>query len=103
MIISQQVVEDCDHAIVVETLQSLRESEPALLVSVLDAIGNLSLPAHLLGGITSDALSLLESAEPNTLPVLVRNGKRGYVYMYVGGGCCAVTIKYWEYQTHLLC
>ena len=67
------MVEDGDHAIVVETLQSLRESEPGLLVSVLDALGNLSLPSSLLGDITSDALGLLESAEPSTLPVLVRN------------------------------
>ncbi|CAN0494550.1 unnamed protein product, partial [Laminaria digitata] len=66
-----QVVEDSDHAAVVETLQSLRESEPSLLVAVLDALGNLSLPPSLLGDITVDALGLLESAEAATLPVLV--------------------------------
>lgn len=68
----RQVVEDGDHAAVVETLQSLRESEPSLLVVVLDALGNLSLPASLLSNITADALGLLESAESGTLPVLVR-------------------------------
>lgn len=68
----KQVVEDGDHAAVVDTLQSLRESEPSLLVPVLDALGNLSLPPSLLSDITADALGLLESAEPATLPVLVR-------------------------------
>lgn len=68
-----QVVEDEDHATVVETLQSLRESEPSLLVVVLDALGNLCLPACLLGDITANALGLLESAVPATLPVLVRS------------------------------
>lgn len=67
----RQVVEDEDHAAVVETLQSLRESEPSLLVAVLDALGNLSLPFSILTDITADALGLLESAEPATLPVLV--------------------------------
>lgn len=65
------MVEDGDHAEVVETLQSLRESEPSLLVAVLDALGNLSLAPPLLKDITADALGLLESAEPATLPVLV--------------------------------
>ncbi|CAM9248195.1 unnamed protein product, partial [Ectocarpus sp. 12 AP-2014] len=67
-----EVVEDGDHAEVVETLQSLKDSEPQLLVAVLDALGNLSLPPRLLGGITEDALGLLDSAQPSTLPVLVR-------------------------------
>ncbi|CAN0455421.1 unnamed protein product, partial [Ectocarpus sp. 8 AP-2014] len=67
-----KVVEDGDHAEVVETLQSLKDSEPQLLVAVLDALGNLSLPPRLLGGITEDALGLLDSAQPSTLPVLVR-------------------------------
>ncbi|CAN0214464.1 unnamed protein product, partial [Ectocarpus sp. 4 AP-2014] len=67
-----KVVEDGDHTEVVDTLQSLKDSEPQLLVAVLDALGNLSLPARLLGGITEDALGLLDSAQPSTLPVLVR-------------------------------
>ncbi|CAN0115626.1 unnamed protein product [Ectocarpus fasciculatus] len=67
-----EVVEDGDHAEVVETLQGLKDSEPQLLVAVLDALGNLSLPPRLLGGITEDALGLLDSAQPSTLPVLVR-------------------------------
>lgn len=77
----RQVVEDEDHASVVETLQSLRESEPSLLVVVLDALGNLSLPASLLGDITANALGLLESAEPATLPVLVRERR---LFLYYG-------------------
>ncbi|CAN0438314.1 unnamed protein product, partial [Hapterophycus canaliculatus] len=67
-----EVVEDGDHAEVVETLQGLKDSEPQLLVAVLDALGNLSLPPYLLRGITEDALGLLDSAQPATLPVLVR-------------------------------
>eukprot|EP00752_Nemacystus_decipiens_P018674 g16742.t1 len=67
-----EVVDDNDHAEVVETLQNLKDSEPQLLVAVLDALGCLSLPPHLLRGITEDALGLLDSAQPSTLPVLVR-------------------------------
>eukprot|EP00903_Cladosiphon_okamuranus_P011447 g10784.t1 len=67
-----EVVDDNDHAEVVETLQSLKDSEPQLLVAVLDALGCLSLPPYLLKGITEDAMGLLDSAQPSTLPVLVR-------------------------------
>lgn len=65
------MVDDGDHAEVVETLQALKDSEPQLLVAVLDALGCLSLPPRLLKGITEDALGLLDSAQPSTLPVLV--------------------------------
>ncbi|CAM9212016.1 unnamed protein product [Discosporangium mesarthrocarpum] len=67
-----EVVEDCDHASVVETLEELQELEPSLLVVVLDTLGNLSLPPDLLHRITTKALGQLESAGPSTLPVLVR-------------------------------
>ena len=81
MLAPLQVVEDSDHAAVVETLQSLRESEPSLLVAVLDALGNLSLPPSLLEDITVDALGLLESAEAATLPVLVRGSQIFFLYV----------------------
>ena len=80
-------MEDSDHAAVVETLQSLRESEPSLLVAVLDALGNLSLPASLLGDITVDALGLLESAEAATLPVLVRGGSIVFTIVFLLVDC----------------
>lgn len=91
----EKVVEDGNHAEVVETLQDLKNDKPALLVAVLDALGNLSLPPTLLRGITEDALGLLESAERATLPVLVScdcGGLGGLLVVVVVVVVCGVVV-----------
>lgn len=67
-----EVVEDSDHALVVQMLGERQESEPTLLVSILDAYSSLPLPSELLATITQQVLELLPSAQASSLPVLVR-------------------------------
>ncbi|KJE91160.1 hypothetical protein CAOG_002337 [Capsaspora owczarzaki ATCC 30864] len=66
------ILNDAEHRRMVDCLSMLVTSEPKLMVTILDALSNLTLPPHQVDEIRDKILKMLASVDVSDMPVVVR-------------------------------